>query len=586
MTRMIWKGAISFAVHVPVQLFPATRTVKPSFRLLDKRSMDPVGYRQVNKRTGKEVTREDIVRGYEYEKERYVVLTDDEIRAANPESTQTVDIVTFVDEDAVSFLYLDTPYYLVPDRKGEKVYALLRDALKDSGKIGIAHVVMRDRQHLGALIPVGPLLARYAALAGGTAAARRTVGAGRRREARGVSARELAMAKKLIDDMSGSWTPDEYHDTFRDDILELVERKVRAGRIEEIEDRPAQTAHGDQRGRSHRAAQAQPEGRWCAMPRADDDEEDRAPSPSPSTARGANRRRTSAKGTAKTPAKIPAKRAAASMARPARTRRRRPPCAASTLRDGAGRRVTRWPASEPIAASAASMRRRNRGAHGRRARTRMDASVQKAGEAHKAHKTRPSARAALRFVIQEHHARRLHYDFRLELDGTLKSWAVPKGPSVDPSVKRLAVHVEDHPLEYASFEGEIPAGHYGAPVTVWDEGTWTPDGGIARARDGYRAGKLTFRLDGTKLHGGWALVRSGRQQGRQEQWLLIKERDDDARDAASFDVVAQQPGSVHVGRTKAARKAPARPPHDGGARTTAIDPSQVEGAVRAALPSA
>ena len=90
------------------------------------------------------------------------------------------------------------------------------------------------------------------------------------------------------------------------------------------------------------------------------------------------------------------------------------------------------------------------------------------------------------------------------------------------------------------------------------------DGGIARARDGYRAGKLTFRLDGTKLHGGWALVRSGRQQGRQEQWLLIKERDDDARDAASFDVVAQQPGSVHVGRTKAARKAPARPPHDGG----------------------
>ncbi|WDR97952.1 Ku protein [Burkholderia ambifaria] len=241
--RMIWKGAISFGlVHVPVQLFPATRTVKPSFRLLDKRSMDPVGYRQINKRTGKEVTREDIVRGYEYEKERYVVLTDDEIRAANPESTQTVDILTFVDADAVSFLYLDTPYYLVPDRKGEKVYALLREALKDSGKIGIALVVMRDRQHLGALIPVGPLLAldtlRWQEelrpldeLSVPTEDAKHA----------GVTARELTMAKKLIDDMAGKWTPDEYHDTFRDDILELVERKVRSGKVEEIEDRPAQT---------------------------------------------------------------------------------------------------------------------------------------------------------------------------------------------------------------------------------------------------------------------------------------------------------------------------------------------------------
>ena len=241
--RMIWKGAISFGlVHVPVQLVPATRTVKPSFRLLDKRSMDPVGYRQINKRTGKEVTREDIVRGYEYEKERYVVLTDEEIRAANPESTQTVDILTFVDADAVSFLYLDTPYYLVPDRKGEKVYALLREALKDSGKIGIALVVMRDRQHLGALIPVGPLLAldtlRWQEelrpldeLSVPTEDAKHA----------GVTARELTMAKKLIDDMAGKWTPDEYHDTFRDDILELVERKVRSGKIEEIEDRPAQT---------------------------------------------------------------------------------------------------------------------------------------------------------------------------------------------------------------------------------------------------------------------------------------------------------------------------------------------------------
>ncbi|WP_321919530.1 non-homologous end joining protein Ku [Burkholderia cepacia] len=323
MARMIWKGAISFGlVHVPVQLFPATRTVKPSFRLLDRRSMDPVGYRQINKRTGREVTREDIVRGYEYEKERYVVLTDDEIRAANPESTQTVDIVTFVDEGAVSFLYLDTPYYLVPDRKGEKVYALLRDALKDSGKIGIAHVVMRDRQHLGALIPVGPLLAldtlRWQEEL--RPLDELSVPAGDAKRA-GVSARELAMAKKLIDDMSGSWTPDEYHDTFRDDILDLVERKVRAGRIEEIEDRPAQTGRAASnvvdltellkrslKGGGARAAEADDEadaGATASSRAAGARRKPAAKAPAKAPAKGA------AKGAEKGTAKAPAKRAAA-----------------------------------------------------------------------------------------------------------------------------------------------------------------------------------------------------------------------------------------------------------------------------------
>ncbi|MCA8233255.1 non-homologous end joining protein Ku [Burkholderia cenocepacia] len=316
--RMIWKGAISFGlVHVPVQLFPATRTVKPSFRMLDKRSMDPIGYRQINKRTGKEVTREDIVRGYEYEKERYVVLTDDEIRAANPESTQTVDILTFVDEDAVSFLYLDTPYYLVPDRKGEKVYALLRDALKDSGKIGIALVVMRDRQHLGALIPVGPILAldtlrwqeELRPLDELSVPADDAKGAG-------VSARELGMAKKLIDDMSGKWTPDEYHDTFRDDILELVERKVRAGKIEEIEDRPAQTGRAasnvvDLTELLKRSLKGGAGARAADL-RAERGEGEDEASSSPSSSRGGARRKPAAKSASKGAAtKTAAKKTAA-----------------------------------------------------------------------------------------------------------------------------------------------------------------------------------------------------------------------------------------------------------------------------------
>ena len=138
----------------------------------------------------------------------------------------------------------------------------------------------------------------------------------------------------------------------------------------------------------------------------------------------------------------------------------------------------------------------------------------------------------LSFVIQRHAASRLHYDFRLELDGVLKSWAVPKQPAPVPGQKRLAVHVEDHPLEYGGFEGEIPAGHYGAgKVVIWDRGWWEP---VGAPRAGYRKGSLKFILHGRKLRGGWALVRMRDRDGegkadRKENWLLIKERDAPAR---------------------------------------------------------
>ncbi|CAG2154579.1 Multifunctional non-homologous end joining protein LigD [Cupriavidus yeoncheonensis] len=158
--------------------------------------------------------------------------------------------------------------------------------------------------------------------------------------------------------------------------------------------------------------------------------------------------------------------------------------------------------------------------------------------------------SALSFVIQKHAARRLHYDFRLELDGTLKSWAVPKGPSLDPADKRMAVHVEDHPLDYAGFEGVIPPGHYGAgTVIVWDRGVWLPDGDADAA---YRAGKLKFELRGEKLHGHWTLVRMhGSRQKEQDAWLLIKERDDAAVPAAELDVTEAMPDSVLAGASPA-----------------------------------
>ncbi|MEP7138289.1 MAG: DNA ligase D [Caldimonas sp.] len=159
-----------------------------------------------------------------------------------------------------------------------------------------------------------------------------------------------------------------------------------------------------------------------------------------------------------------------------------------------------------------------------------------------------SSKGALSFVVQKHAASHLHYDFRLELDGTLKSWAVPKGPSLDPADKRMAVHVEDHPIDYGGFEGEIPKGQYGAgSVIVWDNGTWEP---VGDPEAGYRAGKLKFRLHGKKLEGGWTLVRMrGKGNERQEPWLLIKERDEAARPASEYSVVEAEPGSVLSGRT-------------------------------------
>ncbi|MDF3200891.1 DNA ligase D [Pseudomonas sp. 1912-s] len=180
---------------------------------------------------------------------------------------------------------------------------------------------------------------------------------------------------------------------------------------------------------------------------------------------------------------------------------------------------------------------------------------------------------ALSFVIQKHDARNLHYDFRLELDGVLKSWAVPKGPSLDPSQKRLAVHVEDHPLGYGSFEGSIPAGQYGAgDVIVWDRGVWQPHDD---PRQAYAAGKLKFTLIGEKLAGDWTLVRTRlKGSGDKEQWLLIKENDQQARPVADYDVVQAEPKSVLSDATVGRAKKPAAPKKKTTRKTSTALPDQ------------
>ena len=162
----------------------------------------------------------------------------------------------------------------------------------------------------------------------------------------------------------------------------------------------------------------------------------------------------------------------------------------------------------------------------------------------------PRSRRGLRFVVQKHAASHLHFDFRLELDGVMKSWAVPKGPSYDPAVRRLAMEVEDHPIEYNTFEGTIPKGQYGGgTVMLWDRGTYEPEsgGGEAALREGYERGDLKFVLHGKRLEGGWVLVRMRREESGRAQWLLIKHRDETADSA--YDVTAEVLTSVASGRT-------------------------------------
>lgn len=246
MPRAIWKGAISFGlVHIPVSLVSATSSQGVDFDWLDKRSMDPVGYKRINKTTGKEVTKEHIVKGVAFEKGRYVVLSEDEIRSAHPKSTQTIEIIAFVASDQIPLQNIDTPYFLAPDKRGGKVYALLRETLKKTGKVALANVVLHTKQHLAALMPLESALVLVMLRWPAEVRSLDELELGSDVTEPSLAKGELDMAKRLVEDMSADWQPDEYRDSFQDKIMALVAKKAKAGKIEDVE-----SAEGDEERKS------------------------------------------------------------------------------------------------------------------------------------------------------------------------------------------------------------------------------------------------------------------------------------------------------------------------------------------------
>jgi len=235
MARAIWKGSISFGlVNIPIALYPATRREELKFRLLRKGDLSPVNYKRVAEKDGKEVPWDQIVKGYEYEKGKYVVLKDEDFERVDLEATQTVDIQDFVDQDEIDPMFFYKPYYLEPQKGGDKAYALLRDALKDTNKVGVAKVVIKTRQYLAGVKPEDGALVLELMHFADELADPEQLHVPKKLE---VGKREMNMAKSLIGSMTSKWQPEKYKDDYRKALMDVIEEKVEAGG-KEIEEKP------------------------------------------------------------------------------------------------------------------------------------------------------------------------------------------------------------------------------------------------------------------------------------------------------------------------------------------------------------
>lgn len=239
--RAIWTGAISFGlVNIPVSLHTATSETGLDFDWLDKRTMDLVGYKRINKRTGQEIENDKIIKGIAYEKGKYVVISEDEIKQALPRSTQTIEIESFVSVSEIPLGYYEKPYYLVPAQTAVKAYTLLREALMGTNRVGLSRVVIHSKQHLAAVLPEGPalvlILLRWAHQLRPTSELELPPAGDA-----GLDEREFSIARQLVEAMAETWNPEKYKDSFTDQVMALVEEKVKLGRIETVVSPEAET---------------------------------------------------------------------------------------------------------------------------------------------------------------------------------------------------------------------------------------------------------------------------------------------------------------------------------------------------------
>jgi DNA end-binding protein Ku len=233
--RAIWKGSISFGlVNIPIAVYPATKKEELRFRLLREKDLSPVNYKRVAEKDGKEVPWDEIVKGYEYEKGKYVVLKDEDFQRVDLEATQTVDIQDFVEVDEIDPIFFYKPYYLEPQKGGDKAYVLLRDALESSKKVGVAKVVIKTRQYLAGVKPEDDVLILELMHFAEELADPARLRVPKKLE---PGKREMEMAKALIDSMSAKWNPEKYHDDYREALMEVIEEKVETGGTE-IEEKP------------------------------------------------------------------------------------------------------------------------------------------------------------------------------------------------------------------------------------------------------------------------------------------------------------------------------------------------------------